>query len=127
MTRFLRSSVSVRRDGSRLVGILLLVLSSSSAGRLHAGWPPSPARADIEAADQRRINSTMSPSAQAAAAWRRSSKCATSECVEIARDEQDMILLRDSKSPQAPPFRYTTAEFRAFLDGAKAGEFDDLV
>ncbi len=38
-----------------------------------------------------------------------------------------MILLRDSKSPEMPAFRYTREEFRAFLDGAKAGEFDDLV
>lgn len=69
----------------------------------------------------------MSPSAQGPAAWRKSSRCATSECVEIARDEQDMILLRDSKSPETPALRYTTDEFRAFLDGAKAGEFDDLI
>jgi hypothetical protein len=68
----------------------------------------------------------MSPSAQAPSAWRKSSKCATSECIEIAR-EQDMILVRDSKSPQTPPFRYTMEEFRAFIDGAKAGEFDDLI
>jgi hypothetical protein len=47
--------------------------------------------------------------------------------VEIARDEQDMILLRDSKSPETPAFRYTREEFRAFVDGAKAGEFDDLI
>jgi Domain of unknown function (DUF397) len=38
-----------------------------------------------------------------------------------------MILVRDSKSPETPAFRYTTEEFRAFIDGAKAGEFDDLV
>jgi hypothetical protein len=62
----------------------------------------------------------MSPS------WRKSSKCATSECVEVTR-ERDMILLRDSKSPETPAFRYTTEEFRAFLEGAKAGEFDDLI
>jgi hypothetical protein len=68
----------------------------------------------------------MSPSAQGLSDWRRSTKCATSECLEIAR-ERDMILLRDSKSPQTPPLRYTTEEFRAFLDGAKAGEFDDLI
>jgi Domain of unknown function (DUF397) len=69
----------------------------------------------------------MSLSAQRPSAWRKSSKCAGSECVEVARDEQDMILLRDSKSPEMPAFRYTTEEFRAFLDGAKAGEFDDLI
>jgi Domain of unknown function (DUF397) len=68
----------------------------------------------------------MSTSAQGPSAWRRSSKCAATECVEIAR-EQGMILLRDSKSPDMPAFRYTTEEFRAFLDGAKAGEFDDLI
>ena len=69
----------------------------------------------------------MSPSAQGPSAWRKSSKCANSECLEIARDERDMILLRDSKSPQTPPLRYTTEEFRAFVEGAKAGEFDDLI
>jgi Domain of unknown function (DUF397) len=68
----------------------------------------------------------MSPSAEDSSTWRKSSKCANSECIEIAR-EQDMILLRDSKSPETSAFRYTTEEFRAFLDGAKAGEFDDLV
>jgi hypothetical protein len=69
----------------------------------------------------------MSPSAKEPFAWRKSSKCANTECVEIARDEQDMILLRDSKSPEMPVLRYTREEFRAFLDGAKAGEFDDLI
>jgi len=68
----------------------------------------------------------MSPSAQGPAAWRKSSKCANTECVEIARDVQGMILLRDSKSP-ALVLSYTRDEFRAFLDGAKAGEFDDLI
>jgi Domain of unknown function (DUF397) len=68
----------------------------------------------------------MSPSAESSSIWRKSSKCANSECVELTR-EQDMILLRDSKSPETPALRYTREEFRAFLDGAKAGEFDDLV
>jgi len=38
-----------------------------------------------------------------------------------------MILLRDSKSPETPAFRYTGEESRAFLAGANAGEFDVLV
>jgi hypothetical protein len=38
-----------------------------------------------------------------------------------------MILVRDSKNPQDPPQRYTRAEMDAFLDGAKKGEFDELV
>jgi hypothetical protein len=68
----------------------------------------------------------MSTSEEGSSAWRRSSKCANSECVEVA-SERDMILLRDSKSPETPAFRYTKQEFRAFLDGVKAGEFDDLI
>jgi hypothetical protein len=68
----------------------------------------------------------MSPSTQGLSAWRKSSKCANTECVEVA-SEQDMILLRDSKSPGTPAFRYTREEFRAFVEGAKAGEFDDLI
>ena len=69
----------------------------------------------------------MSPSANGPSAWRKSSKCAATECVEVARDARDMILLRDSKSPETPAFRYTREEFRAFVEGAKAGEFDDLI
>jgi hypothetical protein len=38
-----------------------------------------------------------------------------------------MILVRDSKSPETAALRYTRAEFAAFIDGAKAGEFDDLI
>jgi hypothetical protein len=38
-----------------------------------------------------------------------------------------MILLRDSKHPAAPPFRYTMREMAAFIDGAKKGEFDHLL
>jgi Domain of unknown function (DUF397) len=83
MTRFLRSSVSVRRDGSRLVGICY--------------WCLAPARQAAKCVSTRDGYLTMSPSAQGPSAWRRSSKCAATECVEIAR-EQGMILLRDSKS-----------------------------
>jgi len=68
----------------------------------------------------------MSPSAQGLSAWRKSSRCANTECIEIA-SEQDMILLRDSKSPETPAFRFTQEEFRAFVEGAKAAEFDDLI
>lgn len=58
-------------------------------------------------------------------AWRRSSFCASGECVEIAASD-GAILVRDSKVPQGPPLRYTKSEFRAFILGAVAGEFNDL-
>jgi hypothetical protein len=58
-------------------------------------------------------------------AWRRSSRCSSSTCVEVGRLNYDVVL-RDSKIEQSPLLRYTTEEFRAFVEGVKAGEFDDL-
>jgi hypothetical protein len=47
-------------------------------------------------------------------------------CVEVAAIGE-RIALRDSKNPDTPPLYYTKAEIRAFLDGARNGEFDHLV
>ena len=58
--------------------------------------------------------------------WRKASASNTGNCVELA-PSGDGVLVRDSKDPQGPWLRYTGAEFRAFLDGAKKGEFDHLV
>ena len=46
-------------------------------------------------------------------------------CVELASID-GMVAIRDSKDPDGPILRYTTAEWHAFLDGAKKGEFDNL-
>ena len=40
--------------------------------------------------------------------WRRSSRCSSSTCVEVAQ-VGDMILLRDSKNPAVAPLRFTTS------------------
>jgi hypothetical protein len=59
-------------------------------------------------------------------AWRKAQlSVANGQCVEVAPTE-GMIVIRDSKDPSGPVLRYTTAEWQAFLDGAKKGEFDDL-
>ena len=58
-------------------------------------------------------------------AWRKASFCASGECVEVSQQE-DMIVLRDSKEPHASVLRYTAEEWRSFVLGVKAGEFDDL-
>jgi hypothetical protein len=47
-------------------------------------------------------------------------------CVEIA-SVPDKIAIRDSKDPGGPVLVYTATEFRAFLDGARKGEFDSLL
>lgn len=57
-------------------------------------------------------------------AWRKSSASGVKGCVEIA--VETTILVRDSKDPDGPVLKYTAEEWRAFLKGAKDGEFDDL-
>jgi uncharacterized protein DUF397 len=59
-------------------------------------------------------------------AWRRSSFCASGECIEVAAGADGSILVRDSKDPEAGSLRYSPDEFGAFVRGVVAGEFDDL-
>jgi hypothetical protein len=47
-------------------------------------------------------------------------------CVEVASAVGN-IAIRDSKDPNGPILVYTPSEFRAFLDGARNGEFDGLL
>jgi hypothetical protein len=45
--------------------------------------------------------------------------------VEVAR-QGDNVVVRDSKlAPQGPVLTYTPEEWFAFVEGVKAGEFDD--
>ena len=55
--------------------------------------------------------------------WVRSTRCANGGCVEMADTEYE-VLVRDSKNPDGPVLRYTRAEWRDFVAGVKAGEFD---
>lgn len=45
------------------------------------------------------------------------------ECVEVSQ-VADRVLVRDSKDPQGPALEFTLAEWSAFVQGVKAGEFD---
>lgn len=60
--------------------------------------------------------------------WRKSSKSDNSGpyCVELA-DTGGGVAVRDSKDPAGPRLNFTRREIRAFVEGAKAGEFDDLI
>jgi hypothetical protein len=44
-----------------------------------------------------------------------------------ARAYAGMIEVRNSKQPEAGTVRFTTDEWDSFLDGAKKGEFDQLL
>ena len=47
-----------------------------------------------------------------------------SNCVEVASLPHGDIGVRDSKDPSGPVLRFTPGEWRAFLGGARNGEFD---
>ena len=55
--------------------------------------------------------------------WRRSSRCTSGSCVEVA-NVVDGVQLRDSKNPDVPPLSFTADEWAAFVAGVKQGEFD---
>jgi hypothetical protein len=59
--------------------------------------------------------------------WRKARMSgANGACVEVATT-LGRIAVRDSKDPEGPVLIYTRAEWEAFLDGAKNGEFDNLI
>lgn len=58
--------------------------------------------------------------------WRTAVKSGSDNCVQVARRE-GTIMIADSKHPGGPVLSYTLEEWDAFLDGAKKGEFDDLL
>jgi len=59
------------------------------------------------------------------APWRKSSTSEGGDCVEVAT-LADAIGVRDSKDPAGPVLRFSRSEWRAFLQGARNGEFDEL-
>lgn len=60
------------------------------------------------------------------AAWRTSSYCASNTCVQIGSLDGDWVGIRDSKIECSTILSYSRDEFRDFVKGVKAGEFDDL-
>jgi hypothetical protein len=48
-------------------------------------------------------------------------------CVELAKLPDGRVAMRNSRHPEGAALIYTKAEMDAFLHGAKAGEFDQMV
>lgn len=60
--------------------------------------------------------------------WRKSKRSnSQGNCVEVAELPTGGIAMRNSRFPDGQALIYTRAELRAFVLGAKDGEFDDLV
>jgi hypothetical protein len=60
------------------------------------------------------------------AQWRKSSFSGSNGggCVEVARNLPGVVAVRDSKDREGPALVFTPGEWRAFLDGVRAAEFD---
>jgi hypothetical protein len=58
--------------------------------------------------------------------WRKSTKSSgNGQCFEVAERDDGSRLVRDSKDHgRGPVLAFTAGEWRAFVDGVKAGEFD---
>jgi hypothetical protein len=58
------------------------------------------------------------------AVWRTSTRSGSSgNCVEIAGNLPGMVAVRDSKDPAGPALTFPPSAWRAFIRGAKDGEF----
>ncbi|UQU61456.1 DUF397 domain-containing protein [Couchioplanes caeruleus] len=61
------------------------------------------------------------------AEWHKSSRSsgnAGGDCVEVADNLPGVVAVRDSKAPGGPALIFAPGEWRSFLAGVKAGEFD---
>lgn len=56
--------------------------------------------------------------------WRKAKLCANTECVEVARQDNETVLIRHSK--RYIPLPFTNDEWNAFLEGVKNGDFDTI-
>ncbi|GIF95124.1 DUF397 domain-containing protein [Catellatospora citrea] len=59
------------------------------------------------------------------AGWRKSTRsgAAQGDCVEVAK-VQTSVAVRDSKHPVGPILIFSLSDWRSFMAGTKAGEFD---
>lgn len=55
-------------------------------------------------------------------AWRKSSRCGSATCVEVA-PAGEQVLMRDSKNPDQPPIAVSAADWAGFLEAVRADDY----
>jgi len=57
--------------------------------------------------------------------WLRSrhGRCETAACVEVSKSGET-VRVRDSKDPAGPVLSFTEAEWKSFVAGVRAGDFE---
>ena len=65
------------------------------------------------------------PASVAKLTWWKGRDRDNGNCVEVARSN-DAVLVRDSKNPEGSILIFPSAEWQAFVNGVKRGDFDDL-
>jgi 20S proteasome alpha/beta subunit len=58
--------------------------------------------------------------------WRTATMSGGGNCVQV-KSKDGMVIIGNSRLSEGPFLSYTRDEWVAFLDGAKKGEFDDLL
>ena len=68
----------------------------------------------------------VTPDAEGAVMWKRSSFCSTQSCLEVRRSENGQWVWIRTDDPLLGSVPVTPDEWAAFVAGVKAGEFDYL-
>jgi hypothetical protein len=66
------------------------------------------------------------PAAELTVTWRKSRRSGPQggNCVEVAHLADGQVAMRNSRFPDGPALVFTSAEWDAFIGGARDGEFD---
>jgi Domain of unknown function (DUF397) len=59
--------------------------------------------------------------------WKSGRSSAQGNCIETARLPGHEVAVRNSRYPKGPVRMFSQDEVRAFLEGVKDGDFDDLL
>lgn len=55
--------------------------------------------------------------------WKKSSRCESSACVEVAFAEEHAVLLRDSKEAEGPILTFSAPQWTSFVTALRSGTF----